>query len=132
MSDSTKRLLVDLGIGALAVIVSAIWFDLFSAETLQDTLRILSDCFFLAAVLMLATGGLTLTRNGGVWDGLGFTFKQGFARMKGSYEEDRMTFAQYREQREQKSRKSPGSALISGVIYMVIAIAFLIAYNAVT
>lgn len=130
MSDFTKRFLVDLGIGLAAVIVSALWFDLFSAQTLVDVMRILSDCFFLAAVLMLATGGLTLTRNGGVWDGLGFTFKQGFERIKGSYEQERLTFAEYREQREKKS-KSPSSALIAGAVYLVIALAFLIAYNAV-
>lgn len=131
MSDFAKRLLVDFGIGAFAVVVCALWFDLFSAQTMADTLRILSDCFFLAAVLMLATGGLTFTKNGGVWDGLGFTFKQGFARIKGNFEEERMTFAEYREQREKKNNKSPSSALISGAIYLVIAMAFLVAYNAV-
>jgi len=131
MSESRKRLLIDLGIGLLAVVVCAVWFDLFSAPTLADALRILSDCFFLAAVLMLATGGLTFTSNGGVWDGIGFTFKTAFSRIKGQYEQERFTFAQYREERERKHNKSPRSALISGAVYLVLALIVLAAYNAV-
>lgn len=130
MSESTKKLLIDLGIGLFAVVVAALWFDLFGAESLADALRILSDSFFLAAVLMLATGGLTLTKNGGVWDGFGFTFKTAMSRIKRDYDEERVTFAEYREQREQKNT-SPRSALISGAVYLVIALAFLAAYNAV-
>ena len=130
MSESTKHLLVDLGIGLAAVVLSVLLMDPFSAETTADMLRILSDAFFLAAVLLLASGGLTFTKNGGVWDGLGFTFKQGFARMKGNYEEKRFTFADYREERERKN-KSPWSALISGAVYLIIALVFLFAYEAV-
>lgn len=128
MSESTQKLLTDLGIGFAGAVVSAIWFDLFGAETTSDVLRILSDAFFLPAVLMLATGGLTLTKNGGVWDGLGFTFKTVISRMKRTYDEDRMTFAQYREERERKNT-SPRSALISGVVYLALALIFLAAYN---
>lgn len=131
MSDSTKHLLVDLGIGLAAVVLSVLLLDPFSAGTTAEVLRILSDAFFLAAVLLLASGGLTFTKNGGVWDGLGFTFKQGYARMKGNYEEKRFTFADYRAERERKSSKSPASALISGAVYLVISLALLAAYNAV-
>ena len=128
MSESTQKLLTDLGIGLAAAVAGAFLFDLFGAETLSDTFRILSDCFFLSAVLMLATGGLTLTKNGGVWDGLGFTFKTAIGRMKRSYDEDRVTFAQYREERERKNT-SPASALIAGGIYLILALGFLAAYN---
>ena len=128
MSKSLQKLLTDLGIGLAAVVVSAFWFDLFGAESLSDAMRILSDCFFLAAVLMLATGGLTLTKNGGVWDGLGFTFKTAFGRMKRDYDSERVTFAQYRQEREQKN-SSPASALIAGFIYLTLALVFLAVYN---
>lgn len=128
MSESTQKLLTDLGIGFVGAVVAAFWYDLFHAETLTDILRILSDCFFLPAVLMLATGGLTLTKNGGVWDGLGFSFKTAIGRMKRDYDTERVTFAQYREEREAK-RSSPASALIAGAVYLVLALGFLAAYN---
>lgn len=128
MSESQQKLLVDLGIGLAGAVVAAFWFDLFHAETVQDTLRILSDCFFLPAVLMLATGGLTWTKNGGVWDGIGFTFKTAIGRMRRNYDEERVTFAQYREEREKKN-SSPRSALISGAVYLVLALIFLAAHN---
>ena len=129
MSDFAKRLLTDLGIGLVCVVICAMCFGLFSTESATEFLRILSDCFFLAAVLMLATGGLTFTKNGGVWDGIGFSFKTAVARVRGNFEQDHMTFAQYREEREQKSSRSPKSALIAGVIYLALSLAVLAAYN---
>lgn len=130
MTESTKKLLVDLGLGLAIAVVVSFWFDLYEAANLLDALRILSDCFFIAAAFLLASGGLTWTKNGGVWDGLGYSFKTVIMRMRKNYEEERITFAEYRERRESKST-SPRSALISGAVYLVIALAFLVAYNMV-
>lgn len=128
MAESTKKLLVDLGLGLAIAIAAAVWFELFQASTLLDVLRILSDCFFLPAVILLASGGLTWTKNGGVWDGIGFTFKTAVSRVRKTYDEERVTFAEYREEREKKS-SSPRSSLIAGAIYLVIALVLLAAYN---
>ena len=129
MSDFAKRLLTDLGIGLACVVISALCFGLFSTDSTTEFLRILSDCFFLAAVMLLATGGLTFTQNGGVWDGIGFSFKTAFDRVRGNFEQDRVTFAQYREQREQKSTRSPKSALIAGAIFLALSLIVLAVYN---
>lgn len=128
MAESTKKLLVDLGLGLAIAIAAAFWFELFQAATLRDVLRILSDCFFLPAVILLASGGLTWTKNGGVWDGIGFTFKTAVSRVRKTYDEERVTFAEYREEREKKS-SSPRSSLIAGAIYLAIALVLLAAYN---
>lgn len=130
MAESTKKLLVDLAIGLAAAIAVALLLDVFHAETLQDLFRLLSDSFFTAAVLLLAVGGMTLTKNGGVWDGLGFTFKTAMSRIRRTYDDERVTFAQYREEREKKNT-SPASALIAGAVYLVIALIFLAVYEAV-
>lgn len=129
MKESTKKLLVDLVFGLLIAIAAAFLFDLFHAPTAMDAYRILSDCFFLAAVIQLGSAGLTWTKNGGVWDGIGFTFKTAILRIRKQYDEDRMTFAQYREERESKIKSSPVSALIAGAVYLVIALVFLALYN---
>lgn len=128
MSESQKKLLVDLIMGLAAAIAVAFLLGLFRAQTLRDTLRILSDCCFLPAVLFLGIAGLTWTKNGGVWDGIGFTFKTITSRMQRNYDDARITFSQYREERERKN-SSPASAAITGVVYLVLALAFLFAYN---
>ena len=128
MSETRMKLLVDLGLGLATAVAAAFLFDLFHAPTVRDVLRILSDCFFLPAVLFLGIGGLTWTKNGGVWDGIGFTFKTAANRVKRDYDQERVTFAQYREERATKNT-SPKSALITGAVYLVLALGFLTAYN---
>ena len=128
MSESLKRILVDLGLGLAAAIAAALLFDVFHAPTMKEVFRILSDSFFLPAVLFLGIGGLTWTKNGGVWDGIGFTFKTVMDRMKHNYDKERVTFAEYREERAAKN-SSPKSALITGAVNLVLALVFLFAYN---
>ena len=128
MSESRVKLLVDLGMGLAMAVGAAFLFDLFHAGSIQDVLRILSDCFFLPGVMFLGMGGLTWTKNGGVWDGIGFTFKSIAGRMRRNYDEERVTFAQYREERAAKN-SSPASSLITGAVYLTLALAFLFAYN---
>lgn len=128
MSKFWQKCLVDLGIGLVCAIAAAFMFDVFHASSLNEAMRILSDCFFLPAILMLGIGGLTWTKNGGVWDGIGFTFKSVMQRMNRNYEQEHITFAQYREEREKKNT-SPASALISGGVCLVIALVFLTVYN---
>lgn len=130
MAESAKKLLIDLGLGLAIAVACAFAFDLFHASSASDLFRILSDSFFIAAAIMLAVGGLTWTKNGGVWDGIGFTYKTAMLRIKKQYDEERITFAEYREEREKKNT-SPKSALISGAVYLVVALAFFAAYNMV-
>lgn len=126
MSDSLKNVLISLAIGLVMVIAALFMLDVFHAPTLRDAFRILSDCFFVPAALLLSMAGLTWAKNGGVWDGLGFTIKIMIDRMKPKYE--RTTFAEYREKREEKS-SSPVYSLIAGVVYLIPAIVFLVLYN---
>jgi len=89
MSDSLKNFLIELVIGFVAAIAICLMVDVTGAETTADLLRLLSDGFFAAAAIFLAVGGITFTTNGGVFDGLGFTFKSVIGRFKRDYEENR-------------------------------------------
>lgn len=128
MSKSGIRFLVDSVIG-LVVAVVVWWIEgLFQAETALDVLRILSDGFFVAGMLFLAMGGLKWTTNGGVMDGLGFTFKTGLARIRSDYETAHMSFREYREARQEKAT-SPKSSLLAGTLHIAIAAVLYLVYT---
>lgn len=128
MGDTRKKILADLIVGMVIAVALAYLTDVFHAETKKDTYRLLSDCFFLPAVILLASAGLTWTKNGGVWDGLVFSMKTMMSRMTRRYEENRITFAEYRQKREEKS-SSPIPSLVAGTFYLLLAMVFLALYN---
>ena len=127
MRDSTIKFLVDLGVATVLAVLVWVLEGLFRVETALDAFRILSDGFFVAGAMFLAMGGMTWTKNGGVMDGLGFTFKTVFARIRSDYETSRMTFAEYREEREKKA-SSPKPMLLAGLIHLALAGAMFLVY----
>lgn len=131
MSDLWKKYLTDLCIGAVLAVSLCAMLGLFGAENAADTFRILSDGSFVAGFLFLCMGGLTFTRNGGVMDGLAYTFKTALARMRSDFETARMTFAEYRQERESKET-SPLPSVLAGLTYLVLAVVFLLVYNSFT
>lgn len=128
MSKGTIKYLVITGVGLVIALLVSWSQGIFGAETASDVLRLVCDGFFVAGALLLAYGGLTWTSNGGVFDGLTFTFKQAFARIKRDYEEQRVTFAEHRERREAKA-SSPKYALLAGLTHMVIAVIIMVVYQ---
>lgn len=128
MSAVMKKFLISLAVGLVLSLVLACIFGIFKAESSADVLRILSDGFFVAAAGYLVTGGITFTVNGGAMDGLGFAAKTGMARIKRDFEESKVSFAQYREERQRKA-KSPAATLLAGAVLLVIAIALVTMYS---
>lgn len=130
MGQTAKKTLIDVIVGLVIAIGVCAWGGLFQAESLEDVLRILSDGFFVAAALLLGCGGLQWTYNGGVMDGLVYSFKTFFNRFRADYEDRRQSFRDYREQREAKA-STPKYLLYSGLIHLVISIAILLLYMTV-
>lgn len=128
MSDFLKKFLIDLGIGLALAIGLCAALGIFSAETAKEAFRILSDGFFVPGALFLCLGGLTFTRNGGVMDGLAFTFKTALARLRSDFETAHMTFAEYREERESKA-SSPMPSVLAGLAHLAIAVVFFMVYS---
>ena len=127
MNDTLRKVLIRTAAGF--VIAVLVWYatGLFQAEGLSNILRIMSDGFFVAAVLLLGSGGMVWTYNGGVMDGIGFTFKTMIDRVRGDYADRRQTFMEYREQREAKA-SSPKYLLLSGLVHLVLAIIVVVIY----
>ena len=128
MSDFWKKFLIDLGIGLVLAISLCAALRLFAAETSRDVCRILSDGFFVPGAIFLCLGGLTFTRNGGVLDGIGFTFKTALARIRADYETAHMTFAEYRAERESKAT-SPMPSVMAGLAHLIVALIAFAVYS---
>ena len=129
MSSTLKKVLITTGIGLVLAFGLSALQGVFSAEDLKDTMRILSDGFFVVGMLILAYGGLVWTSNGGVWDGLVYSAKTVFGRsLKKNWEQEKQSFAEYREEREKKAT-SPAVPLLSGLVILVIAVVFLAVYS---
>lgn len=128
MKQTLKKLLIYAPAGILIAGLVAWSQGLFVSETTSDTLRLLSDSFFVAGGLLLAFAGLQWCTNGGVIDGLGYTFKQAISRMRSSHEQNRESYAAYRERKHQKDR-SPLPMALAGAFFLMIAIVFLLAYS---
>ena len=91
MRDAVRKYLIDTAIGVAIAFIACVSQGIFKTESTVDTIRILCDGFFAAAMLLLAAGGLQWTYNGGVMDGLGFSFKMAFSRIRGDLESSQMT-----------------------------------------
>lgn len=131
MGKSAIDNLINLVIGAVFGFVVAWLQGLFRAETASDVFRILSDGYFVAGGLLLAMAGLRWATNGGAFDGLGYSFKSAFGRIMPDYEKRKVTFAEYREAREEKN-KSAAPLLISGLVYVAVSVVFLMIYSNMT
>ena len=128
MNETLKKFLIDSAVGLVLSFLLSILLGLFDAQSTGDVLRILSDAFFVSAAIFLVSGGITFTVNGGVMDGLGFATKIGLARVKRDFETAKVTFAEYREERERKA-KSPTASLLAGVLLLAVALILLAFYN---
>ncbi len=126
-----KKTLISLGIyGAVGAVIALLlgWArGAFPVLEAKLTLMLLSDGFFTVGGLLLCWGILTWTANGGVWDGLTFTFKNMIGRMKKQFESERKTFAQYQEERMAKAR-SPKDTLLGGLLHTAIALILYFCY----
>ena len=128
MNETLKKFLIESAVGVVVSVLLSFLLGLFDAHGTADVLRILSDAFFVSAAMFLVTGGITFTVNGGVMDGLGFAAKTGIARVKRDFETSKISFAEYREERERKA-KSPAASLLAGALLLVIALILLAFYN---
>lgn len=130
MTKFKKAFLLDVILGAVVAlgVISLQW----SAD--RPVWHKLCDGFFVAAVLLLATGGLRAVSKTGFFDAMGYALKTGiqnFLPMSGTNplraEEDLFTY----KQRKAKSRKSAADLLLAGAVYLILSLIALALYNTV-
>ena len=120
MTEFQKSVLGNLAGGAVIGVVAVV----LELELGYPLIHLLSDGFFVAAVMLLGIGGITAARNAGCFDLMGYSMKTLFGMMTpGSRLGDpneRETFLDYREKKAEK-RRSPTPMLLAGVIYLILA-----------
>ncbi len=130
MDEKRKRFLVDLILGA--VVAVAVMF--ITARRGFGIIHLLCDGCFVAAVLLLGTGGLKFVRNEGMFDIFSYSIKSvfdihyPFAKMHSPLEEKRKEdFAAYKERKKEK-RKPAADLLWAGLVYLALAAVFFVTY----
>ena len=129
MSEKQKGILIHIGAGAVIAVAVAVlgWYRGHSA------LRMLCDGCFVAAVVLLGSGGLKFARNQGTFDMMTYSMKAvfhlhyPFSKMNSPLEEREEDFIDYK-QRKQSKRKSSAELLWAGLGYLAAAVVFLVIY----
>ncbi len=129
MSEKRKNILFHISTGAVIAVAVAIlgW------TRGHSVLRILCDGCFVAAVLLLGTGGLKFARNQGTFDMMTYSLKAvfhlhyPFSKMNSPLEEREEDFVDYKERKKAK-RKSSADMLWAGLLYLAAAVVFFVIY----
>ena len=101
-------------------------------QNTESILWRLCDGFFVAAVMVMGFGGLMHARNKGTFDMMEYSVSSVF-RLKfpgfsiGRAREDEEDFIAFRD-RKAKVRRSAAGFLLSGGIYLILSVTFLILY----
>ena len=129
MDEKRKRFIVDLIVGA----VIAVLVIVFTAKRDYSVIHLLCDGCFVAAVLLLGTGGLKFLRNEGMFDIFAYSIKSVFqihyplTKMKSPLEDKKEGYAEYKD-RKKAQRKPPHDLLWAGLVYLALAAVFFTAY----
>ena len=120
---------ISIGLGILVVLLVT------NPQNVDSLLWRLCDGFFVASVMVLGFGILMHARNKGIFDMMEYSVSSVF-RLKfpgfsiGRAREDEEDFIAFRD-RKAEARRSASGFLISGAIYLVLSVIFLILYYTV-
>lgn len=127
MTNLKKGIIIYLVIG-LAVVIGVI---VLNWQYGYAWTHLLCDGFFVAAVVLLGFGGLKFTRNQGMFDMLTYSISSTFqihypfSKMDSPLQERQESFLDYKERKRAK-RKSSAELLWAGLVYLVLALIFLV------
>lgn len=128
-----KRRLIQYG-GALlfggAVAILVFWLrGLFSGPDRETCMKILSDGFLAAGLLLLASGALVRLSDAGAFDGLNYAFRNLFVAMHGAAyrEEHKLGYEEYKEKKHAK-KKGVLFLFAGGGLYFALAILFTVLF----
>ncbi len=133
MSEKRKGILIHICLGAViaTAVVALNWSKGY------PVLHLLCDGCFVAAVLLLGSGGLKFARNQGTFDIMTYSVKAAFhlhfpfTKMNSPLDEREEGFADYKERKRAK-RKTSAELLWAGLVYLIASMVFFVSYMLAT
>ena len=128
MTDKQKTYLTDVSVGVLiaAYVVFA------NRNSGHSLMHLLCDGCFVAAVLLLCSGGILFCKEKGAFDIFGYGLKSalgllvpGVSLMNSDVQEDYYTYCE-RKAKERKPRHQP---MLVGFVFLGLAVVFMILYT---
>lgn len=125
---SFKKYLITLLVGVVAAGLILWSKDIFAQTELKVIFHILSDAFFAVSVVIICSGLLVLSSNGGTFDMIVYGMSSFFDLFRVQSKKKYETFYDYRESRAEK--KLPfGFLLICGLFFLAIAFVMYFLYR---
>ena len=114
------------------LVLSAFSLELFSAEGGKEILKDLSDCFFIAGILLSGVGAISWAGTEGAFDMLAFGCKSFFGLFSASYSKKLpKSYYDYKQERMELKRPWLKHTLWVGLIVLAVGLLLLIPYSVV-
>ena len=115
------RYVISISVGAAIALLVMSSKGIFASADVKDTMRILSDSFFVSGVCLSSVGAILFVSNGGLFDIFGFSMRMLFGALKRNVRERKYKdFYEYREAKKEKKR-SVAYLLIVGLFFIAAA-----------
>ena len=131
-----KKKLLQYGITAVVGALIALWvmniegmFLLIGAGAPGAILSILCDAFFVPGILLVLFGALMWVANTGFFDSLGYALRTAAHMFLPFMKTERKSYYDYKTEKADKRGSTPYFMFIVGVVYMVLAVVFLLIWT---
>lgn len=123
-----KRYLITIGIGLLISFYVAYTQGIFGQNEAKTIYHILTNSFFVSAVLVMGMGGLIFVSDEGAFDGLTYAMKSFFDIFRRNKKNKYQTFYDYKVAKGDRNHKF-GFMIISGLGFLVLSLIMLLLYS---
>jgi hypothetical protein len=127
MNNRLRNYYVYVVVGIAIFMICALSRELFTGFSIKETMKTLSDCFFIPGIILSGIGGLSWISSIGVYDIFGYggtTLISHFSRVKEKPE----SYYDYKQRKEAERKKWLKEALFTGLCFLVLAIICTVAY----
>ena len=122
-------LFIAVGAGLLAAALTAWRQGILEAESPKESYRILCDACFIPGVILCGVGLMSLIAYGGFFDIFSYGFKSVVWFFKPLKSENRKRYYEYRVEKEARRQKPRNYTLKVGLVFMLLAVIFLILFE---
>ena len=132
MTTKTHKYYIFTVVGLAIFIFVALGRELFYGLPLDETFAVLSDCSFIAGVLLAGFGGLSFVASRGGYDAFGYAgslIKSHFVRPSGYKPE---SFYDYKERKAAERKPWLRESLFDGIGFIAASAVFLVIYLLIT